>query len=113
MKPQTPAQGISVDQNFGDAKVFNVECDCSEDLHSIKMWIEINGDREVSDVEVSFYVTTWSPFYLSWRQKLKSVYDILVNGVHKQQHQMILSKQAAINLAHCITETVQELENKR
>jgi hypothetical protein len=113
MKAQTPAQGISIDKDFGNAKVFNVECDCSADDHAVKMWIEVQRDPDIPDVEVSFYVTTWTPLWKGWPQKLKAVYDILVNGVHKQEHHILLNKQSALNFAEAIKDTVKELEEKK
>lgn len=110
MKAQTPAQGISLEQDFGDAKVFNVECDCTSDDHSAKMWIEVQRDRDIPDVEVSFYVTTWTPVWSSWSKRLSAVYDILFKGVHKQEHHMLLNKQSALNFAEAIKTTVAELE---
>jgi hypothetical protein len=112
MKPQTPAQAISVDKDWGDAKVFNVECDCSSDDHAVKMWIEVQRDTDIPDVEVSFYVTTWTKnFWKDLPARLGAVYDILVKGVHKQEHHMLLNKQSAINFAHTILNTVKELDD--
>jgi hypothetical protein len=110
MNAQTPAQGISIDKDFGDAKVFNVECDCTSDDHAVKMWIEVQRDKDIPDVEISFYVTTWTPLWNGWFQRLKAVYDILVKGVHKQEHHMVLSKQSALNFAAAVESTVKELE---
>lgn len=112
MKAQRPAEGISLEKDFGDAKVFNVECDCTSDDHAAKMWIEVQRDKDIPDVEVSFYVTTWTPVWSGWAQRLRAVYDILVKGVHKQEHHMLLNKQSAINFADAITSTVKEMEKK-
>ncbi len=110
MKYQKPAQGISLEQDFGDARVFNVECDCTSDDHSAKMWIEVQSDRDLPEVEVSFYVTTWTPCWRGWKERLKAVYEILFKGVHKQEHHMLLNKQSALNFAETIKRTVKELE---
>lgn len=110
MQAQLPAQGISIENDFGNAKVFNVECDCTSDDHSAKMWIEVQRDREIPDVEVSFYVTTWTPVWQGWSQRLKAVYEILVKGVHKQEHHMLLNKQAALNFAETIKREVEEMD---
>lgn len=111
MKAQVPAHGISLEKDFGNAKVFNVECDCSSDDHAVKMWIEVQRDPEVPDVEVSFYVTTWTrAFWKAWPARLRAIWDIVVHGVHKQEHHMILNRQAALNLAHTIESVIQELE---
>ncbi len=113
MKAQTPAQGISIDHAFGDAQVFNVECDCSADEHAVKMWIEVQQEKDISSVEVSFYVTTWTKeFWKNWPARLRAVWDILIHGVHKQEHHMLLDKQSALNFAGAIVNTVKELETK-
>ena len=112
MKAQTPAQGISLEKDFGDAKVFNVECDCTADDHAVKMWIEVQRDADIPDVEVSFYVTTWTPVWTSWRKRLSAVYDILFKGVHKQEHHMLLDRQSATNFANAIISTVDEMSKK-
>jgi hypothetical protein len=113
MKAQTPASGISIERDFGDARVFNVECDCGSDEHAVKMWIEVQRDQDVPDVEVSFYVTTWTKdFWKEWPARIRAVYDILFKGVHKQEHHMLLNKQSAINFAQAIKDTVEELDKK-
>jgi hypothetical protein len=113
MKAQTPAQGISLTGDYGGAKNFKVECDCGSDDHAAHMWIEIQRDQDVPDVEVSFYVTTWTKqFWDGWPARLRAVFDILVQGVHKQEHHMLLNKQSAVNFAHAILDTVKEMEKK-
>lgn len=113
LKAQTPAQGISLEKDWGDARVFNVECDCSSDDHAVKMWIEVQRDQDIPDVEVSFYVTTWTrEFWKDWPARLRAVWDILVHGVHKQEHHMLLNRQAALNFATAITNTVKQLDPK-
>lgn len=112
-KAQTPAQGIMLQGDFGKSKNFKVECDCSSDDHAVYMWIEVGEDKDVPDVEVSFYVRTWTPLWEGgWLGRLKAVYEILFKGVHKQEHHMLLNKQSAINFADAIKNTVKEMEKK-
>jgi hypothetical protein len=114
MQAQKPAQGIMLQHDYGNSKNFKVECDCSSDDHSVYMWIEVQRDPDIPDVEVSFYVTTWTrEFWKNWPARLRAVYDILVKGVHKQEHHMILNKQAALNFADAIKRTVKEMEEKK
>lgn len=110
IKPQKPAEGISLEKDFGDAKVFNVECDCTSDDHAVKMWIEVQRDRDIPDVEVSFYVTTWTPLWEGFGARLRAVYDILFKGVNKQEHHILLNKQSALNFSYAILNTVKEME---
>lgn len=112
-KAQTPAQGIMLQGEYSDSKNFKVECDCSSDDHAVFMWIEVSQDDDIPDVEVSFYVRTWTAIIDGgWLGRLKAAYDVLVKGVHKQEHHMILNKQSAINFADAIKNTVKEMEKK-
>jgi len=113
MKAQKPAQGIMLQGDFGNSKNFKVECDCSSDDHSVYMWIEVSEDKDIPDVEVSFYVKTWTPVWQGWGQRLKAVYEILFKGVHRQEHHMLLNKQSALNFAETIKQTVKEMEGKK
>jgi hypothetical protein len=114
MKYQKPAQGIMLQGEFSDSKNFKVECDCSSDDHAVYMWIELQRDQDCPEVEVSFYVTTWTKeFWKNWPARLRAVYDILFKGVHKQEHHMILNQQSALNFAETIKQTVKEFEGKK
>ena len=113
MKPQKPAKGILLTNEWPAAKAFHIECDCTATDHSVQMWIEVQRDKDIPDVELSFYVTTWTPVWEAWGQRLKAIYEIIFKGVHKQEHHMLLNKQAAINLSSCITEVVREFNNEK
>ena len=111
MKPQKPAKGILLTNEWPAAKAFHIECDCTATDHSVQMWIEVQRDKDIPDVELSFYVTTWTrEFWKNWPARLRAVWDILVKGVHKQEHHMLLNKQAALNLAEAIKTSVKELD---
>lgn len=112
MKAQKPAQGISIDADYDNARVFNVECDCTADDHAVKMWIEVNRDQDIPDVEVTFYVTTWTPWFSRWQERVGAALNILFKGVHKQQHSMLLNQQSALNFAEAIKSTVRDLGSK-
>jgi hypothetical protein len=112
VKAQQPAQGISLAGDYGKSKSFRVECDCGTSEHAVNMWIEVNKEDDIPDVIVNFYVDTWTPLWDSWRDRLKAAYDILFKGVHKQQHEMLLNKQAAVNFAHAILDNIKEMEKQ-
>jgi len=112
MTPQTPAEGIMLIGDWGDARNYHIECSCGSADHSAKMWIEVQKDQDVPEVDVSFYVTTWTPLWENPWRRFKAAYEVLFKGVHKQEHHMILSKQAALNLAKVIEQTANEIENQ-
>lgn len=112
MKAQTPAEGISLDKDFGGAKLYNIECDCSHDSHAVKMWIEVTGDEDIKDVELTFYVNTSIPWWKGWRYRISTAINVLFNGKTEQQHTLILSRQAGLNIAESIKAVIEDMERK-
>lgn len=113
MKAETPAQGISVDRVFKDAIAFNIECNCGGQDHDVKMWIEVDGITDIKEVEVTFYVTTWTPYFTNFWNRLRIAYNVLVHGVHEEQHSLFLNQQSALNLSAAIAKTVKKLAAKK
>ena len=74
------------------------------------MWIEVGdeSDADLQNVTVTFYVETSSPWYRisRWRQ----IWAMLTRGYAKQEHALILSKQAALNLGTVIRNSVNEMQ---
>ncbi len=112
MKPQSPAEGISVTSIWDDARSFRIQCECTDSNHDADMWIEINKEKDLPSIELAFYVNTWTPYFSNWGERLRAVFNILFKGVHRQQHTLLLTKQAAINVANAITSSVQLLEEQ-
>lgn len=112
MKAQQPAEGISTISTWNDARSFRIQCECTDSNHEADMWIEINKDADLPSIELAFYVNTWTPYFANWGERLRAVFNILFKGVHRQQHTLLLNKQAAINVANAITSSVQLLEEQ-
>jgi len=110
MTPQEPAQGIMLDKDFGDAKVYTVACECSDPTHAANMWIEATSDVEVQDITLTFYVNTETKWYSL--NKFQQVWEILTTGYLKTQSSIILNKQGAVNLANVINKSVEDLSTK-
>lgn len=113
IKYQKPAQGIMLQGDYENSKNFKVECECSSEDHSVFMWIEVAEDKDIPEIEVSFYVKTWTPLWGGWRDRLKAVYQILFKGLHRQEHHMILNQQSALNFAETIKQTIKEIQDKK
>ena len=111
MNSQLPAVGILLSCQFDNAACYHIECDCSDSEHAVKMWIESESDHEVNLITLKFYINTWTPFWESGFNRIKTAWKVLTTGFHQQQHCMILSKQSALNLASTISTKVNEIEN--
>lgn len=113
MKAQTPAKGIMFDADYGNSKTYTISCDCHDSDHQVHMWIELTGDEDAKDVEMTFYVNTTTPFWKLGFNRFRAALDILVHGYREDQHTLILNKQAALNVAGTINQVVKELEEKK
>ena len=111
MNSQAPATGIALTHEFDKAASYHVECDCSDSEHAVKMWIDVDNADEY--INVSFYVNTWTPFWETGFNRIKTAWKVLTTGSHQQQHCMILNKQSALNLAAVINSKINELENNK
>ena len=112
MKYQKPAEGIMSLLASDKAKSFRIACDCIDYEHQADMWVEVDSDKEVKNIQISFFVNTWTPFWDKRFNRFKAAWDVLVHGVHRQEHHVILRRQAAENLVGAINQSIKELGEK-
>jgi len=106
MKAQTPAEGILLRQNFGDAKVYQVACECGDSNHDHNVWVEV--DEFGSDVSVIIYTTTKSKW---WElNRWQTIWTLLTKGYVEQEVSIILRGQQALNYAKTLETAVKELK---
>lgn len=113
MKPQTPAKNTTQihedDQSIG----FRTVCACTSDRDSVDTWIELDRAYEESDeITVTFYVNTYSsPLADNFWKRIKNACSILL-GKEKQQSEILLTKQQALNWCKAVEDSIQRLENQ-
>ena len=107
MKAQQPAQGILKINEWGDAKVYQVICDCTNPDCTHDLWVEADDHN----VTVNIYVTTKTEFWSKsrWRQ----MWDILTTGYTKQQATICLPQQVAVNYAETLKSAVKDVDEFR
>ena len=113
MQAQRPAEGIMQTGSYRDAESYHIECDCHSADHAVRMWIEVDEDTDTQDVQVGFYVDTWTPFWDSKFSRIRTAWNVLVHGLNRQEHHLILNKQAALNFSTTIEGAVRRLDSKR
>jgi len=125
MQSQTPAQGISLNRDFGDAKYFTVRCQCGNKDDDIEMFVEL--DREYGDITVSFNVIStthwWEASKLDhhWLRNIwnavahrcKVTWDIWVHGRAEYQTYTVLDQQTALNFAAALQQSVQDIQEHK
>lgn len=104
---ENPAIGILKTSEYNNSIGFHIECDCASPTHSAKMWVESDAGR----ISISFFVTTTSTFWREGFSRIKTAWNVLFKGYDEQEHQLLLNKQAALNLAAVINDSVSKLES--
>ena len=112
LKAQQPAEGVSCTGIWDDARSFRVGCDCTDPAHDVHMWIEVNHDSDVKEVEVGFYVEGSSPHWSPGWNRIRAAWQILTQGYHRSEHHLLLKPQAATNMAEAIKHHVKLLSQR-
>ena len=69
LKPQTPAEGILMRNDFGDSKWYQVVCGCGQEYHDHN--VEVEADE--TGVSVNVYATMKTDY---WSETVEKRYDI-------------------------------------
>jgi hypothetical protein len=69
MNAQIPAEGILKTNDWGNAKVYKITCDCGQPDHEHNVWVEADD----TGINVNIYATVKTDW---WRQDVKPRYDI-------------------------------------
>lgn len=110
MKAQEPAEGISKGKSWADAHTYKVECDCGDPDHALHTWVELQGDSDVKDVSVSFYVKTWIPVWDKKFSRIRAAFSVLFGGTLEREHHVILNKQVATNFLAALDKSIKDLD---
>ena len=119
--PQTPAEGIMLDKDFGVAKFYTVGCDCGDPEHSIKFEVEADDGGVVvnlwSEVSIPWWKETFRTstiahddkfYYQKWWlysnlnniiNRAKLIWMALVNDQVTMQASVIMREQQTLNFA--------------
>lgn len=104
MTPQTPAEGILLHKDFGDAKYYTVPCDCcsTDCAHTVCV--------EAEDIGVT--VTTYTQQKTKWWElnRFQIIWRLLTRGYVEYEASIIMSRQQAINYAAVLTSASKDVE---
>jgi hypothetical protein len=93
MEPQTPAEGILLRKDYGDAKSYNVPCECCGSDCEHNVWIEAD-DYGVTTTTYTQQKTKW------WElNRWQVIWRLLTKGYVEYEATIIMSQQQALNYA--------------
>lgn len=113
MNVETPATGIAKIQEFSDTVCYRIDCECTSHDHAVDTKIEVQRPwDDVPDISVMFYVTTYNKFPKNMWDRVKQAATILFTGVSKQEHEILLKPQSALNWIKAIENSINNFEKK-
>lgn len=138
MTPQTPAEGVMLTRDFGDAKFFRVGCSCGDPDHDFTFEVEFDNENQCvtmhtwttqkTDVWSEYLPQTsgcevnsrfWSANYTvrKWfnecYRRITQAYKLLVHGYITFEQDIVMSEQQALNYANVIAQTISEIKATR
>ena len=107
MTPEQPAIGILKQGDFGDAKFYYVQCDCSDPdcAHTV----EVEADDMF--VHVNLYHKQHTKWWKS--NRWKQIWQILTKGYAEMETTIVLTEQAALNYSSVLASAVNDVKEFR
>lgn len=102
MKAQKPAEGISLQKDYGDAVSYLVECNCTDPDHAHTIWVE--HEKDMDYVTVTVYTKATTPFWSVSRWK--TIWSLLTKGYVEYETGIYLTEQQAINYSAALADAV-------
>jgi len=113
MDKNQPAKMIMKTGEWSDADAYRVACECHSSDHDLDVWIEVETDREVDEITLTFYKEMYTPVWESGFNRFREAARILFTGSSRMAGTIILKKDVAENLLHAIQQSVDRLSKKK
>jgi hypothetical protein len=101
---QTPAEGILLRKDYGDAKIYQIVCECGDCDHDHNIWVE----AEDHGITVTIYTqqkTKW------WEQnRWQTIWRLLTKGYVERESTLIMSEQQALNYANVLISATKDVK---
>jgi hypothetical protein len=101
---QVPAEGILLRKDYGDAKIYNIVCECGDCDHSHDVWVE----AEDHGVTVTIYTQQKTKWWQSNRWKI--IWILLTKGYVERESVLIMSEQQTLNYANVLQSAVKDVK---
>lgn len=96
MKPQSPAEGILLHRDYGDAKMYTITCECCSTDCAHQVWVEADD----TGVSVTTHTQQKTKFWALNRFKI--IWRLLTRGYVEYEASIIMTEQQALNYARVL-----------
>ena len=104
MKAQTPAEGVLLRKDYGDAKVYKIVCECGDCDHSHEVWVEAD--------ETGVSVTVYTQQKTKWWElnRWQKIWTLLTKGYIEVESNLIMGEQQVLNYAETLKSAVKDVK---
>jgi hypothetical protein len=104
VKPQKPAEGILLVNDWGTSKMYKAVCQCGDDEHTHTIDIETDDS-----VNVTIYTTVRTAFWD--RSRWHYIWQLLTTGSAKFENTLVMNEQQALTYAETIKQAVTDVQS--
>lgn len=107
MTSQTPAEGILLHKDYGDAKVYTITCECCDSNCSHHVWVEAD--------DTGVAVTTYTQQKTKWWElnRWQIIWRLLTKGYIEYEASIIMSRQQATNYSEVLRKAIDDVTEFR
>jgi len=107
-----PARNIMKTGEWQDADCYRVACDCHHPDHDLDVWIEVECDKEVNEVTLTFYKELYTPVWERGFNRVKEAFRILFTGSSRVAGTIVMRREVAQNFIDTVQSSIDRLEKK-
>ena len=104
VEAQKPAEGILKTSDWGEAKAYDVVCQCGSTDHTHHLWVE----AEDTGITVTIYSTAKSPWWSM--NRFKQIWTLLTKGYLEHETNLAMNEQTALNYAETLKQAIQDVK---
>ena len=107
MTSQTPAEGILLHKDYGDAKVYTITCECCDSSCTHNVWVEAD--------DTGVAVTTYTQQKTKWWElnRWQIIWRLLTKGYIEYEASIIMSRQQATNYSEVLRKAIDDVTEFR
>jgi hypothetical protein len=101
---QTPAEGILIQRDYGNAKIYTVTCECGHSEHKHSVWVEAD--------DLGVTVTTYTQQKTKWWKlnRWQKIWQLLTNGYIEFEADLIMTEQQALNYSETLKSAIKDVK---
>lgn len=112
---QPPAEGIMLQKDFGNSKMYRVACDCGDPTHDITLDVEAEDSRisvrHYLKVQTDWWATPTQYYWLnSMIHRVKLTWNVWFRGYVEYEAVTFMTKQQALNYTRTINRAINDVE---